>query len=179
MKRTLIALLMVAGCDSGNGTEDTTLGEGDLYPALAVETCDGAAIDMRTVLATKDVTYITFAAQWCTACQEEVPRINDELFKELVTDGGKSVGVVQMLIEHEPGSPPRDLLCSSWKEELEADFDVWVDPRQEHLDPFFGAAGTGQLPVHLIVTKDGIIRSKIIGALPSDIKQRVEAWLPQ
>lgn len=176
MKTLAFCALALIGCDSGDdGNEDTTLGEGDLYPAITIEDCDGNPKVMQTVVAEHDVTYITFAAQWCTACAEEAPRIEEELVEGLA---GKSVGIIQILVEQGPGQPPADNLCTAWKTDLGTDFDVWVDLEQQHLLPFFGATEAGTLPVHLIVTRDGVIQSKIVGALPTDIKQRLEAFLP-
>jgi len=177
MKRIAIVLMILGGCDSGNGdnTTPTTLGTGDHYPALTIADCEGGAVDMQAKIAEHDVTYITFGAQWCTACAEEAPRINDELVDGLA---GKSVGVAQILVEQQPGEPPAANLCASWRDELHAKYDVLVDFDQVHLAPFFGATEAGTLPVHLIVTRDGTIRSKIVGALPDDIQERIEAFLP-
>jgi hypothetical protein len=41
---------------------------------------------------------------------------------------------------------------------------------------FGGAVGT--LPLHLVVTGDGLVRYKKLGALPADVRALVEGWLP-
>jgi len=169
------ALSLFIGCDSDSSTPtDETLGEGDLYPALTVSDCDGNPVDLRAYLASKDASYVTFGAQWCKACQEEAPIINSELVDGLA---GRNVGIAQILIEAGPGSPPPQTLCAAWKTDLSARYDVFVDTRQEHLDPLFGGA-VATLPLHLIVTQDARIRLYKPGAIPEDIKGAVSGWLP-
>jgi len=102
--------------------------------------------------------------------------INRELVDGLASHG-EGVGVVQLLIENQPDEPPPASLCAAWKDDLQARFTVLVDTRQEHLAPFFGTA-VGTLPLHLVVTRDGIIRLSKLGPIPSDIKAVVEGWLP-
>jgi len=161
-------------CDSEPTTRDG-IGEGDLYPALTVSDCDGNPVDLRAYLANKSVSYVTFGAQWCVACQEEAPIINRELVDGLA---GRNVGTLQILIESNAGSPPGQGLCAAWKSDLSARYDVFVDTRQEHLEPLFGGA-IATLPLHLIVTPDGVIRLYKPGAIPNDIKGVVEGWIPQ
>lgn len=166
---------MLVACDSNSGEgESTTVGEGDLYPALTVSDCDGNPVDLRAYLASKDASYITFGAQWCVACQEEAPIINSELVDGLA---GENVGVAQILIESNAGSPPSQGLCAAWRDDLSARYDVFVDTTQGHLEPVFGGA-IATLPLHLIVTRDGVIRLFKPGAIPEDIKGVVSGWLP-
>lgn len=166
---------MLVACDSNSGEgEPTTVGEGDLYPALTVSDCDGNPVDLRAYLASKDASYITFGAQWCVACQEEAPIINSELVDGLA---GENVGVAQILIESNAGSPPSQGLCAAWRDDLSARYDVFVDTTQGHLEPVFGGA-IATLPLHLIVTRDGVIRLFKPGAIPEDIKGVVSGWLP-
>lgn len=166
---------LALGCDSGGEDEPTTVGEGDAYPALTVKDCDGNPVDVRAWLADHDASYVTFGAQWCTACQEEAPVINRELVDGLAAE---DVGVVQILVENQPDQAPPQALCAAWRDDLSARFAVWVDVEQVHLEPFFGGA-IATLPLHLVVTGDGTIRMKKLGAIPTDIKAVVEAWLPQ
>ena len=168
--------LVAAGCDSGNGDPgNTTLGENDPYPALSVSDCDGKPVDLRASFAAHDVTYVTFGAQWCTACAEEAPFINRELVDGFA--GPDNVARVQILVEAQPEEAPPQSLCAAWRDDLEARYTVLVDTRQAHLEPFFGGA-VGTLPLHLIVTKDGTIVMKKLGPIPEDIHAQVEGWLP-
>jgi len=141
---------------------------------LTVEDCDGNPVDVRAWLADHEASYMSFGAQWCQACQEEAPIINREL-----VDGtaGRNVGIVQILIERQPGEPPPSSLCAAWRDQLQARYEIWVDPRQVHLAPVFGGA-VGTLPLHMVVTPDGIVRFWKLGALPVDIRALVEGWLP-
>lgn len=178
---TLVALAAMAttalGCDASNGDDgDDIVGEGDPFPDVTVSDCDGNAVALRDWLASHDASYVTFGAGWCVACQEEAPVINRELVDGL-SERGDDVGVVQILIENQPDEAPPQSLCADWRDDLQARYAVLVDTRQENLAPFFGGA-VGTLPLHLIVTGDGVVRLKKLGAIPTDIQALVEGWLP-
>jgi len=171
------APMLFIACDSSTGDDgDAIVGEGDPYPAVKVSDCDGNEVDLRSFIAAHDASYVTFGAGWCVACQEEAPVINRELVDGLA-ERGDAVGVVQILIENQPDEAPPQSLCADWRDDLEARYTVLVDTRQENLAPFFGGA-VGTLPLHLIVTRDGVVRLKKLGAIPTDIKALVEGWLP-
>ncbi len=175
--RCALILPLIAACDSGSTDtvpESTVVGEGEPYPALTVQDCDGNPVVLRDWIASHDASYITFGAQWCVACQEEAPIINRELVDGLA---GESVGLVQILVEADPGIAPPSSLCAAWKNDLGARYEVFVDTEQQHLDPVFGGSAS-TLPLHIIATKDGTIRFRKAGAMPDDIKALVEGWLP-
>jgi hypothetical protein len=171
----VVPLFALGACDSASTEEPAaTVGEGDPYPALTVQDCDGNPVDMQAWVASHDASYITFGAQWCVACQEEAPVINRELVDGLA---GESVGLVQILVEADPGVAPPAALCAAWKNDLGARYEVFVDTAQNHLGPVFGGSAS-TLPLHIITTKDGVIRLRKSGAIPDDIKAVVEGWLP-
>ena len=164
-----------SACDSGASATPSPFPDvGDSYPAATVRACDGASVSLSDWIAAHDVVYIGFGAKWCQACQEEAPVLNAELVDGLA---GKSVGVAQILVEDDPGLAPPQSLCAAWHDDLSARYDVFVDVDQESLEPHFGGA-IANLPLHYIVTKDGTIRLRKLGALPDDIKQLVSDWLP-
>lgn len=169
-------VLALAACDSSGAGGVEPIGEGDPYPAVRVQDCDGNEVELRSWLGAHDASYVTFGAQWCTACQEEAPVINRELVDGLASRG-EAVGVVQILVENQPDEPPPASLCAAWQGDLGARYTVLVDTRQEHLEPLFGGA-VGTLPLHLVVTRDGVIRYRKLGAIPTDVKALVEGWLP-
>jgi len=167
--------LAFVGCDAGaGGSSDGLVREGDRWPDLIVRDCEGNDVAMRDFIAENAASYITFGAQWCSACQEEAPIINRELVDGLA---GESLGIVQILIEAQPGQQPPLSLCSAWATELNARFAILVDTEQVHLPDFFGPA-VATLPLHLIASQDGVIRYMKLGDLPSDIKGLVKGWLP-
>lgn len=172
-----LALVFALGaCDDTADAGSGLIGEGDPYPAVRVQDCDGNEVDLRAWLANHQASYVTFGAQWCTACQEEAPIINRELVDGLASRGD-AVGVVQILVENLPDEPPPASLCAAWRDDLEARYAVLVDTRQEHLEPLFGGT-VGTLPLHLVVTGDGVVRYRKLGAIPTDVKALVEGWLP-
>ncbi|MCA9518178.1 MAG: TlpA family protein disulfide reductase [Myxococcales bacterium] len=172
----LVLALGLAACDSGGDIGNTGgfPGEGDAYPDAALQTCDGGATSIESIIAAHDVTYITYAATWCTACQKEAPLLNTDLVDGF--DPAK-VAVVQILIEDQPGDPPPVSLCAAWRDDLNARYTVLVDPPQVTLPQHFGTA-VQTLPLHFIVTRDGTIRFRKLGELPADIADRVADWLP-
>jgi cytochrome c biogenesis protein CcmG/thiol:disulfide interchange protein DsbE len=175
----LAAALLVIACDASPGADagagpGDLVGEGDAWPAVEARDCAGQPVALQALLAQHDATFVTFGAQWCTACQKEAPDINAKL-----VDGfaGRSAGVVQILVEGQPGEAPAASLCEAWASELEARFTVLVDVEQQHLAPFFGGA-VATLPLHLVVTRDGVIRYRKLGELPADIDAILAGWLP-
>jgi len=170
-----LALAVGAGCDGGDGDEGPTfVREGDVYPSVPVLDCAGQEVELGTIIAAHDVTFVTFGATWCVACQKEAPILNAQLVDGLADE---SVAVVQILIEDQPGFAPPLSLCSAWKTELNARFDVLVDTEQLSLPDHF-AGGIQTLPLHFIVTRDGVIRLRKLGDLPTNIQQLVRDWLP-
>ena len=170
----------VLGCDSGGGDEgpdtDPLVNEGEPFPSVTVQDCAGGEVVLRDWIAQHDVSFVTFGAQWCVPCAEEATVINRELVEGLASYGDR-VSVVQILIEQQPDEAPSAGLCQSWTDFVDAQFDVMSDVRRENLAPFFGTA-VSTLPLHLVVTKDGVVRYKKLGALPVDVKDVVEGWLP-
>lgn len=170
-----LALLAAPACDSSGGTSSSTLPEvGGKYPSAMINDCAGDAFDINTWIGEHDVVYIGFGAQWCQACQEEAPVLNEELVDGL---DGDAVGVAQLLIEGQPGEAPPQSLCAAWENDLSTAYSVFVDPEQNSLEAHFGGA-IANLPVHYIVTRDGTIRYRKVGALPDNIKQLVSDWIP-
>ena len=167
---------VLASCDSGGDKDEPQIQDGQLYPAVRVQDCDGNEIDFRAWLGQHDVSFVTFAAQWCVACQEEAPVINAKVVDGLSSQGDK-VGVAQILVENQPGEPPKPGLCAAWRDDLEAKFQVLIDLRQENVEPLFGGT-VSILPLHLVVTRDGIIRYHKLGYLPTDIAELIEGWIP-
>lgn len=145
-------------------------------PAATISDCDGAPASVLDLVESNAVTYISFGAGWCTACQEEIPELN-----ALKTEfEGKNVGIAQILVEGmAPGEPAPLGLCAQWAGEAlppVAEFPVWIDVDQTMVCDHFGEA-VGTLPVHLLVTGDGTVQSRIVGALPADMSDRINDWL--
>ena len=174
LTHAFVALAALAACDSSGGTSPAFPDVGDTYPAATVRACDGTPVALGDWIAAHDVVFVSFAAKWCQSCQEEAPILNTQLVDGLA---GRSVGVAQLLIEDDPGVAPPQSLCGVWKTDLGARYDVFVDVDQEGLDPHFGGA-VATLPLHFIITRDGTIRLRKLGALPDNIAQLVQDWLP-
>jgi thiol-disulfide isomerase/thioredoxin len=147
---------------------------GSAMPEAIIEDCDEKPVSITEFIAAHEITYLTFAAGWCTACIEEVPLLNDlvEEFED------QSVGITQILIEGVllDGSAPPQLLCGEWKALTGSEFDLYIDVEQDMLCDHFGVA-VGTLPVHLLITGDGVIRLRLVGPLPEDISARISEWL--
>ena len=149
---------------------------GFALPEAVISDCGGDSVSLLELVNANAVTYISFGAGWCTACQEEIPELN-ALKSEFE---GKGVGIVQILVEGmSPGVQAPLGLCAQWAGDAlppVADFPVWIDVDQTMLCDHFGEA-VGTLPVHLLVTGDGTVQSRIVGALPADMSDRINDWL--
>jgi len=166
-------LLLLPACDGSSTTTgddaQVLLEDAQLYA------CDGSTVSLLDWVKAHEVSYIGFAAGWCGACKEEVPRLNDEL----VAPNGDEVGVSQIIMEDVDANTPTEALCTGWKEDLDADYDILIDKDGALLEPFFGGGPISQLPVHLIVTGDGVIRYQLAADLPTDIADKVTLWLSE
>jgi thiol-disulfide isomerase/thioredoxin len=173
-----------ASVDAGTDMSDAAMDDceqcvvsvevGSAMPEAIIEDCDENPVSITEFIAAHEITYLTFAAGWCTACIEEVPLLND-LVEEFA---GQSVGITQILIEGVllDGSPPPQPLCAQWKVLTGSEFDLYIDVEQDMLCDHFGVA-VGTLPVHLLITGDGVIRLRLVGTLPEDISARISEWL--
>ena len=181
---SLFALASI-GCDKTDdpatdvvtGTDTTTKADGTssmAFPAVTLKDCDGNDVELTDRIAAYEVTYLSFAAGWCTACQEEAPTINKEIVDGLA---GEPVTTIQILLENQPNQAPPVSLCADWRDQLQAKFEVLVDTSQTMVAQHFNGA-VGTLPRHMIVTKDGVVRVDIIGAIPSDLATQMRDWLP-
>lgn len=167
------ALLMAAGCDDGGNT--STVQDLGPFPASSVNACDGSTVDLMSVFAAHDVTYITMGAKWCTACREEVPLINNDVLPEIDTARAK---VIQLLLENNPGEPPSSSLCEGWVTEYGPSFDIYSDNDQSVVNTFYNGAVPGSLPEHIIVDRNGNIVYQLLGPLPKDMGAIINDWLP-
>lgn len=160
--------------DGGDGSQELVR-RGDMIPEATITDCDAEPLSLQEWIGRHDVAYVTFGAVWCTACKEEAPIINEDVVARFE---GESVGVAQVLVaDQQPGEPPRQELCTEWRDRLDAEFTVWVDADREMVAPYFGEQA-GELPAHMIVQRDGTIRFFKVGAIPDDIGDRIGNWLP-
>ncbi|MEE2778917.1 MAG: hypothetical protein VYE15_00235 [Myxococcota bacterium] len=170
----LLALSALVGCDPVDPTDPDALDFVELDDAVLYD-CDGEEVSLLDWVKAHEVSYIGFASGWCGACKEEVPVLNEEL---VAPNDPQKVGVAQILLEDENGEPATAALCAGWRDGFGANYTILSDIDQVLLEPFFGGGPIEQLPVHLIVTGDGLIRYQLAANLPSDIAQRVTSWLP-
>ena len=136
-------------------------------------TCDGAEETIMDTVSNHDVTYITFGALWCTACQKEVAIINSEIVEHF--DETK-VGVIQILVEDNFDEAPTADVCQAWSDSLKPQFTLLTDLDRETL-PLYFEQGISILPMHLIVTRDGTIRYEALGPMTDDLQGLIEPWV--
>jgi thiol-disulfide isomerase/thioredoxin len=167
---------LFAGCESGSTPplNDTVTSVPPTFQSAVVQTCDGAETDLLDIVSSHDVTYITFGANWCTACKEEVATLNSNIVANFDMN---AVGVVQVLIEDDPGMPPTLDVCTGWQEAFGHQFSLLSDSNQVTLPQYF-ADGIATLPMHLLVTKDGVIRYTALGPMTDDLAKLIQDWLP-
>jgi len=136
-------------------------------------TCDGQTQTILDIVSNHDVTYITFGAQWCSACQKEVAIINAEVVDHF--DMNK-VGVIQILVENNFDEAPTADVCEAWADSLKPKFTLLTDLDQATL-PIYFEQGISILPMHLIVTRDGTIRYEALGPMTDDLQGLIEPWV--
>ena len=136
-------------------------------------TCDGQTQTIMDTVRNHDVTYITFGAQWCTACQKEVAIINSEIVEHF--DAAK-VGVIQILVEDNLDEPPTAGVCQAWADSLKPEFTLLTDLNQATV-PLYFEDGISILPMHLIATRDRKIRYEALGPMTDDLQSLIEPWV--
>ena len=134
--------------------------EGDPFPAHSVKDCANAEVELKSWAAGFEIAYISYAAQWCTACREEVPAINAMLAKY-----GDRVGITQLLLEANPGDPPSQALCSDWAGQLSTNYTVTYDGDRAARDAMFGGAVGDTLPVQLLIWNGEIVLRSLGGSV--------------
>lgn len=170
-----MALLFVAasGCDTPT---EVLCGPGvalDSLPNATLFTCENEEVDLLDFVKSHEVTYITFGALWCTACQKEVGIINEEVVAHF---DAEKVGVIQILVEDDVDAPPSLAVCSAWDADLAPEFLLLTDLNQVTLGQHF-PDGISTLPYHLIVTGDGFIRYEALGPMNDDLVNLLEPWV--
>ena len=169
-----LGAVVMTACDGGSNGPAGPADYGELE-AATVKACDGSDFDLQAEAAKADITYITFGAQWCTACKDEAPIINSDIVQHF--DAAK-VQVFQILVERNPGEAPPQSLCATWRDTLSAEFTVLVDIDQTTVDQYFGGS-VAELPMHMLVERDGTIVFQLFDALPTDMQQIIEGYLPE
>jgi len=97
-------------------------------------------------------TVVIFSALWCTVCQSESSRVDEE-----ITDpyGARGVRVVQVLVDGTtPGRAVDATGCQDWDDTFELDAEVLYDTD----DLTFVHYPEATFPVTLVVDADGVIR---------------------
>ena len=174
---------VLVACDSGTSDGSTPTSDGSTptdgavtgpsLEAATLKQCDGTDFDLLAEVAKAKVTYITWGAGWCSACEKEVPIINTDIVEGFA---GQPVQAMQILIENGPGEAPPLPLCEQWVNNLGAEFTVLADVEQVTVPQYF-SEGIGTLPRHMLITEDGVIVFDAFGAYPTDLVQRIQDWL--
>lgn len=77
MKQILMGTLLLVAASASLVAQETGLPLGTEGPAAAVETLDGSAADLSTVVGGGKPTLIEFWATWCSNCKELEPTLMD------------------------------------------------------------------------------------------------------
>ena len=144
---------------------------GDVLADFEIPDCDGAGVSLSSVLAGAEAVLINFGAGWCTECIAEAPMLEAEIHG---TYGPRGLRVVQVLLQDANLAPITRLECRRWRERFSLTFPVLADTPQDTAD-IVGDAG---VPLNLLVDKGGVIRMRVHGELPGDLRDRIEALLP-
>ena len=190
----IYSILCMAGCGSGT-TEDQdvisgtpcSLGEpaeefvypeapygveiGDRFQDFSMKDCDGANVSFSDLLSRSEMVLINVAAGWCTNCIAETPELEKEFAQGFCS---RELAVIQILFEDEDLLPADAGFCANWRDRFKVTYPVVIDP-----DFTIGIYGdSDQMPLNIVVDKEGIIQYKAVGSNLGDLHQRMNEWLP-
>jgi peroxiredoxin len=143
----LLAVAVVAGC-----ARDAGLGSGDLVPDFVLPRLDGSVQKLSNYRG--KVVLVNLWATWCPPCIEELPLLN----RIQETYGPRGLVVLGLAGDDEP-QRVRDFIAKN-----PVAFDILLDVGGE-VGTRYGITG---YPETFIVDREGRLKQKIIGPLPSD-----------
>lgn len=147
----LLALLApLAGCDRAPVARAPAVGAA--APAYAVTDLTGHRVSLSSLRGR--VVVLNSWATWCIPCREEIPLL-EALHQQLA---GQAVTVVGVSVDASEG--PADV--EAFAREHGMTYPVWLDPDNQFAVRFL----TVGVPETFVIDADGVIRHRVIGALP-------------
>jgi peroxiredoxin len=135
------------------GPEVTLTRVGGPVPQFAVRTLAGESLDAARLKG--KILVINFWATWCPACEQEMPRLEKEVWQGLKSPGLALVAIAREQTEGEIGP---------WKKEHKLTLPLAADPARDIYRKF----ATEGIPRTYVVGTDGHILFQSIGYDPAE-----------
>ncbi len=145
---------------------------GEKLEAFELEDCDGRKVRFADVLGAGQMTLMTVGAGWCQPCIEETKELEAAVHARFC---GRGLRIVQVLFQDEQSRPATKFFCRQWRDRFGLRFPVVVDPLFT-TERYLSAA---QVPLNLLVDRDGVVRLRTTGEVPHDFVARIDALLPR
>ena len=165
----LVAIVSLFACGDEGGAVSVTepMADFDVYD------CENNPVNVKNWAAQYDIAFITWGAQWCTACAKEVPIINTEIVEHF---SGSNVGVAQILVENQIGEMPLIDNCTHWVDDNNPDFPILVDLDWTAVDAVFDGAVGSTLPLQTLVKDDEVVMRSYTATI-EDVQTLIGAFL--
>jgi peroxiredoxin len=147
------ALAPAAASDPDEGQDGTLTRVGQQVPGFAVTTLDGMKFD--TAALRGKVIVVSFWATWCEPCQEELPRLDRELWQTYRSDNFALVAIAREQTLAEIGA---------YQKRKHLNLPLAADPHRV----IFSQFATEGIPRTFLIGADGRILYQTLGYMPSD-----------
>jgi peroxiredoxin len=159
----LLLTLSLAACTASEATQRQGVEEGIRARDFTLETLDGEQVSLSDYRGS--VVLINFWATWCPPCRAEIPDF-EQAYREHKDQGFAILGVN----EQEAGETVRPFV-----DQLGVSYPVLLDKSGKVANEY-RALG---LPVSILVDRDGVIHTRHIGFLSTDVlKEHLDKILP-
>jgi peroxiredoxin len=116
-----------------------------------------------------NIIVLSFSAMWCGPCRAETPdlAVIYNTYKE------RGLEIIQCVYQDEDGNPADLNDLARWIAEFTLPFTVFHDPDYSTVDRYKFAA----IPFTVVIDRDFIIRNRITGNYPNELRQAIEDLL--
>lgn len=142
-----------AAQDPGEGEDGALTRVGQPVPDFVVTTLDGMKFD--TAALRGKVLVLSFWATWCEPCQEELPRLDREVWQPFRSDNFGLVAIAREQTQTEVGA---------YQKRKHLTMPMAADPRRA----IFSRFAIEGIPRTILVGADGRIVYQVLGYMPSD-----------
>lgn len=133
---------------------------GQTVPSFSCTTLDGKIINIRELK--NQAVLINFFATWCSACNMEMPRLENDIWQKF-----KKTGFVVLAIGREHTKTELE----RYRNEKKLTFWMAPDPHRE----IFRLFATKNIPRNVLIDRSGKIVYQLLGYTPEDFQRLIES----